>query len=633
MSTSPSDNHSLCRNTSPANAPLSPSGPGNASLQSIRQSATTTCLYRAVVGYTPNHDGEIDVKVGDIIACVKHLGNGWSLGKNESSCGHVVGIFPSQCIVPWSRVSELPRSTTPLRPPSTLVARQNSDRVTGRSNFDHVTGRSDSTRKTRSPSAKLSSRPFASPAAGIIEDPRRTTSSGSRLDPLGDLVDGRRIADDDARERTRDPTKGHVLEKPHLVVKPNQDKVQSTSGPTRTGRNDSISSLEIGPVSGTPTDPVVQGLCRTGQCYSTCSGVDILQSGSSVFDAICRRPGGVSQSYFALHTPDGGGGGATHSEWSTPTRTLRESNVPALPPRGTFRRNNIRGLDSPSTTSRSYYTDYRTLNTSPSAPELSYAARSQPSSSGAAAAASAAASTKYKPILKTRRLQKVSDSSSKRVYYSESESTRGGTACRFVVSVMTALLVGCLVFLWMVCHLDYTFVPAAVVAAVVALAMSVGLSMSRMCRCVTALLLPSLCTARGRVAFAVFVSGFLLSGPVTNVYINMEEISRSMSCSAEQSYNQTMLLLQPFDAMMVQLNRTISGLETAAHNVSRGLKPLDEGLENVELDVFNGKMQLFGTRRVGRINFLKWRIGASGYLFKYRPDKSFLSLSRVFCRS
>ncbi len=64
------------------------------------------------------------------------------------------------------------------------------------------------------------------------------------------------------------------------------------------------------------------------------------------------------------------------------------------------------------------------------------------------------------------------------------------------------------------------------------------------CRCVGALLLPSVCTTRGRIAFLVIITGFLLDGPVTNVYTNMAEVSRSMSCSAEQSYNQSMLLLQ-----------------------------------------------------------------------------------------
>ena len=91
---------------------------------------------------------------------------------------------------------------------------------------------------------------------------------------------------------------------------------------------------------------------------------------------------------------------------------------------------------------------------------------------------------------------------------------------------------------------------------------------------------------------------------MTNVYVNMEEISRAMGCSAEQAYNQTMFLLQPFDAMMVQLNWTIGGLQQAARNISRGLRPLADGLDLVEKDLYNGKLQLYGTRKVSRCTCL-----------------------------
>jgi len=77
-----------------------------------------------------------------------------------------------------------------------------------------------------------------------------------------------------------------------------------------------------------------------------------------------------------------------------------------------------------------------------------------------------------------------------------------------------------------------------------------------------------------------------------------------MGCSAEQAYNQTMFLLQPFDAMMVQLNWTIGGLQQAARNISRGLRPLADGLDLVEKDLYNGKLQLYGTRKVSRCTCL-----------------------------
>jgi E3 ubiquitin-protein ligase DCST1 len=109
---------------------------------------------------------------------------------------------------------------------------------------------------------------------------------------------------------------------------------------------------------------------------------------------------------------------------------------------------------------------------------------------------------------------------------------------------------------------------------------------------------PTLATGEGRLAFVVIAVGALLAGPVSNIYVNMEEVSRAMGCSAEQSYNQTMFLLQPFDAMMTQLNWTIGGLQDAATNIGRGLKPLEDGLGTVEMYLENGKLQLYGTRKV-----------------------------------
>ena len=50
-------------------------------------------LHQVVVGYVPEHDGEIRLLVGEVIASVKDLGNGWTLGKNVSSGNQVCTYF------------------------------------------------------------------------------------------------------------------------------------------------------------------------------------------------------------------------------------------------------------------------------------------------------------------------------------------------------------------------------------------------------------------------------------------------------------------------------------------------------------------------------------------------------------
>lgn len=173
-------------------------------------------------------------------------------------------------------------------------------------------------------------------------------------------------------------------------------------------------------------------------------------------------------------------------------------------------------------------------------------------------------------------------------------------AFRLIVSILVGQLTGCVVFLWMNYLLDYGFLSASILGAGLALTLTLCLAFSRTCRCLIALLLPSVCTRNGRLAYLIVISGLLVSrtGPLGNVFLNVEEVSRSMSCSAEQSLNQVMLFLRPFDSMMLHLNGTIGRLQEAALNVTRSLRPFHEGLSQVEMDVHNGRMQLHGTRKV-----------------------------------
>lgn len=99
-----------------------------------------------------------------------------------------------------------------------------------------------------------------------------------------------------------------------------------------------------------------------------------------------------------------------------------------------------------------------------------------------------------------------------------------------------------------------------------------------MFRCALALILPSISTTRGRVGCLILISSLILKGPADNIFQNVGEVCRSLSCSTEQSHNQTAILLQPFDAMMQQLNHTTRKLQYAALNVSNRFQPLNRSL-------------------------------------------------------
>ena len=172
---------------------------------------------------------------------------------------------------------------------------------------------------------------------------------------------------------------------------------------------------------------------------------------------------------------------------------------------------------------------------------------------------------RYKPILKHQRVGDSKAQPPQHTYYPEDRGK--DPVIRMIFSVICGLIIGFILFCWMYFCLSYPMIVALSVAIAVAILAILALALSRLVRCITALTLPSVCTTRGRIACIILVTGLLIGGPVKNIYHNMHEVSRSMACSAEQAFNQSMLLLEPFDSMMQQLETTVAKLEYAAWKV------------------------------------------------------------------
>lgn len=198
-------------------------------------------------------------------------------------------------------------------------------------------------------------------------------------------------------------------------------------------------------------------------------------------------------------------------------------------------------------TARDYYPDYRLSGSL----DRSVRFREQHGGSG-----------KYKPILKkSKQVDPGYYSGQEHVYYREGK--RKDPVLRLIFSIIAGLVFGVLVFLWMSLYLDYSLKASIPTAVSVFFVLTVTFALSRLVLCTAALLFPSLCTTRGRISFLLLITGIVISGPIKNVYHNMHEVSRSMGCSAEQAYNQSMLLLEPFDEMMRQLDVTVDNLQVS----------------------------------------------------------------------
>src|SRR6218665_404797 len=183
------------------------------------------------------------------------------------------------------------------------------------------------------------------------------------------------------------------------------------------------------------------------------------------------------------------------------------------------------------------------------------------------------------------------------VYYAP-RSTAEDVFVRIMLSTAFALVVAAITLLWTHLYLCYALTTCVVLSGLLFLVLPLALILSRACRCVSSLILPSISTPRGRLSLIIVTLALLLTGPCDNIYSNVEEAARAIRCSVERGYNQTLTLLEPFDAMMGHVNRTIAGLQDSAHGVITGLRPLDEGLADIESDLDNGRRQLFGTEKV-----------------------------------
>ncbi len=615
----------------------------------------TEFIYRVIQSYNPVHEGEIALTTGDIVSDTKNLGNGWTLGRNVTR--DTLGIFPSKFIRPMSdvhsngsspsgpKVSAAPQlihslpnsskhpkvalvtkdecypsrsSTGPRGPRSAqyreehpLVDRHRGDRQESEEPPlppPPLTPKSKSSKdKPRPPPRTSSSSPPGGGASARGEEsvPLQHTRPAPPIPGSGSTDTE---PDLDAGDLT--PGEGDYsalsAKKPHMVVKPNQGSRNSTPRPELRPdprwRNSPMNLVDMESDPDTPPVgtngqapyalPVVPKV-RTAHPpaklpLSHVTGPDTGHVTEHPRMTDSRPDVAAVQTSSLLDLPSMQDRATSPMTVPAEARVTINPNPETIPSNVDFERDNLANesmQDSPDTPrdkhcdpKKCYYRDYGPVETQSNVLDGAY----QPP-------------LRYKPILKNRH-QKVADSKGQHIYYKETKDRNRLSI--LILALLVGLLVGGIVFLWMFFFLGYSLLVAAGICMALFILMTIILSLSRMCRCTLALLLPSMCTTRGRVSFLLILTGFLLYGPVLNIFHNMHEVSSSLSCITDKTYDQTMMLLRPYDKMMAKLNGTIHVLQQSAHNVSVGLNPLDEGLADVERGLNNGRIQLMSTGKV-----------------------------------
>ena len=534
--------------------------------------------FRVIHPYVPQHDGEIELCAEDCITNAKDLSNGWTVGRNRSN--QAVGIFPSACVVEEALLSQ-PDYTID----DTSWYGINPDALDRLSTIstDDTCGNSDSQINALGPGDASPPPPDSTENTPHITD--STIPDYPKIYALSYNLN-----------------KGVPPKKPQLLVKPSPSqtdtplKLRSSTMPhqqaqslvwcqqrqphmtQRINSQDMLNAdipVYVPPRSSTPAPSrhnSQSNLLRSTKPSVDATSMDSTEQQNVTNETLNNNNSGSSATTMINHT-------------GIPPEQLAD----------------IKG--------GLYYEDYRTLQ----CPSLDEDETDNIRSTPIQPPPTQPQKYQYKPIMKKQKRNQnylvdptTGRGGSPGIYYADTEvcgSERDldddrPRSLRLVISVLCGLLSGFILFLWMYHALRYSFLASLISGTSLVALASVAFTASRLCRCMGAIFLPSLCTTRGRITFLVLISGFLLDGAVTNVYQNMEEVSRSMACSTEQSYNQSMLLLQPFDAMMLQLNITVERLQKASADIGHSLRPLSDGLKVMEMNLDTGKMELSDTAKV-----------------------------------
>ncbi|XP_022102180.1 DC-STAMP domain-containing protein 2-like isoform X2 [Acanthaster planci] len=178
----------------------------------------------------------------------------------------------------------------------------------------------------------------------------------------------------------------------------------------------------------------------------------------------------------------------------------------------------------------------------------------------------------------------------KEIFLSDRKSHR---KLKRIVGALTGLVLGGFLFLGLYFGLEYSLVASIVMTIMATIIMSLTLAFSVRARCVAALMIPTLCTSRGRAAFLAIIVTLLLTGPIGNIYTNAKVTSNSLSCSAELAQNQTLLIRdvarEIFDVYVQTLMDSVRNLQEASATFQDAFQPVENALNEFLETLGNAK--------------------------------------------
>ena len=147
-------------------------------------------------------------------------------------------------------------------------------------------------------------------------------------------------------------------------------------------------------------------------------------------------------------------------------------------------------------------------------------------------------------------------------------------------------LLACAVFYILLTYsFGFSLVDAGYTIIVMALLFIFGFVFSKLIRCVVLIMVPSLCTGRGRIIILSVITGILIGGPVQNISSNTTEISTSIACTADLIKDMTKALLkqlvEPLMELARKLQKYMQELRQAIKVLTKALAPIRDAINEI----------------------------------------------------
>ncbi|XP_078579647.1 E3 ubiquitin-protein ligase DCST1-like isoform X2 [Branchiostoma floridae x Branchiostoma japonicum] len=120
----------------------------------------------------------------------------------------------------------------------------------------------------------------------------------------------------------------------------------------------------------------------------------------------------------------------------------------------------------------------------------------------------------------------------------------------------------------------------------VAMLMSLGYALSVQVRCTLILVIPLFFGKHGRRIINAYAITFLMTGPMANMMSNAKESSRSISCSSDLAYQQSLTVMKfmaaPMMDVMKDLRSQAQDLDRSSSDVKRKFIPVEKEVEQAD---------------------------------------------------